>query len=64
MAHAMCMSEKAKKSDKKKKSEESQVLKTVDMYPLKSRWDAVLFIAFIIAFLIFTVAIFLLPEAA
>lgn len=34
----------------------------VDMYPLRNRWDAVLFIAFIVAFLIFAIAILLYPQ--
>ena len=39
-----------------------EILKTVDMYPLRSRWDAVLFIAFIVAFLIFVAALWLYPQ--
>lgn len=58
MAHVNGMSKD------KKKSEDDKVLKTFDMYSYFSRWDVLLMMAFMIGFLIFTMALFLLPQAA
>lgn len=49
-------------SDEEKKEEE--ILKTFDMYHFFSRKDVMLAIVFIIAFLIFSLAILLYPQVA
>ena len=48
-------------NDEKKKDD---TLKTFDMYHFFSRKDVILVMAFIIAFLIFALAVLLVPEAA
>lgn len=48
-------------SDKEKKKE-PEVLKTFDMYHFFSRKDVIFVMSFIIAFLIFTLAVKLLPQ--
>ncbi len=53
---------KTEMSDKKTK--DSEVLKTFDMYSFFSRKDVLLVIAFIIAFLIFSLAILFAPQVA
>lgn len=47
---------------KKTPSSEDKPMKTFDMYHFFSRKDVVLAMAFVIAFLIFAVAIALLPQ--
>jgi len=51
-------------SKEKKNQKEPEVLKTFDMYHFFSRKDVILVIAFIIAFLIFSLAILLSPQVA
>lgn len=51
---------KEKSADAKISQEDQDI--TVDMYHVKSRWTVILFGAFIIAFLIFALAIFLYPQ--
>ena len=50
-------------SDQEEKKEQ-EILKTFDMYHFFSRKDVILAIVFIIAFLIFSLAILLVPQAA
>lgn len=52
------MSEAEKKAEKK----DQEVLKTFDMYHFFSRKDVILIMAFLIAFLIFSIAALLYPE--
>jgi hypothetical protein len=54
--HAQSMSK-----DQKKPANESGG--QFDMYHLFSRWDVLLAVAFVIGFLIFTMALFLYPQA-
>ena len=51
-------------SNEDKKTEENEVLKTFDMYHFFSRKDVILVMAFLIAFLIFSLAIWLYPQVA
>ncbi|MCB9983319.1 MAG: hypothetical protein H6861_06565 [Rhodospirillales bacterium] len=50
------------KHGEKEPGKNGQVLKTFDMYHFFSRKDVILVMAFVIAFLIFTLAIKLAPE--
>ena len=52
------------KDEDDKTEKESEVLKTFDMYHFFSRKDVMLAIVFIIAFLIFALAILLKPQLA
>lgn len=49
-------------SEKPEEKKETEILKTFDMYHFFSRKDVILVMAFIIAFLIFTLAIKFAPE--
>lgn len=49
-------------SDDKNTEEEKEILKTFDMYHFFSRKDVILAIIFLIAFLIFSMAILFYPE--
>ncbi|MEM7651313.1 MAG: hypothetical protein AAF204_04440 [Pseudomonadota bacterium] len=51
-------------SEDKKNENEEEVLKTFDMYHFFSRKDVIMVMAFIIAFLIFALAILLKPQVA
>lgn len=45
-----------------KKQDDKETLHTVDMYHVRSKWTTILFIAFIVALLIFAAAIFMTPQ--
>lgn len=51
-------------SNKKESKDKKETLKTFDMYHFFSRADVLLVVAFLIAFLIFSLAIFLKPQFA
>jgi len=55
------MDDKVKKS---KKSKDDEILRTFDMYHFFSRKDVIFAIGFIIAFLIFSLAILFYPQVA
>lgn len=50
--------------DEQKNEQKNETLKTFDMYHFFSRKDVIFVMAFLIAFLIFAMALFLLPETA